>query len=295
MRRESKRVIKRTEFPFHYLMIVPTLVVVGMFFVYPLVQTFYLSFFSYSPIYGKKFLGLTAYSRVLSDKTFIDTILRNLIYVGVVVGVNLFIGMGYALLTYKAAKGIRILRIILVMPILFIPAAAAITWSLLYDGQIGLINHFLKSIGLGGRMWLASGRTAFPAVMVTDIWGWTPFVYLVLLAGLQSLPVEPLEAAEIDGASSFQKFWYVVLPMMKPVIAVATVIKSLDTFRTFVFMWTMTMGGPGDSTQVLSTLIFARAFRQFKYGLGSTMATITFLVAMVLSISLITVFKERTR
>jgi len=288
-------VIKRTEFPFHYLMIVPTLVVVGMFFVYPLVQTFYLSFFSYSPIYGKKFLGLTAYSRVLSDKTFIDTILRNLIYVGVVVGVNLFIGMGYALLTYKAAKGIRILRIILVMPILFIPAAAAITWSLLYDGQIGLINHFLKSIGLGGRMWLASGRTAFPAVMVTDIWGWTPFVYLVLLAGLQSLPVEPLEAAEIDGASSFQKFWYVVLPMMKPVIAVATVIKSLDTFRTFVFMWTMTMGGPGDSTQVLSTLIFARAFRQFKYGLGSTMATITFLVAMVLSISLITVFKERTR
>lgn len=287
--------IKRTEFPFHYLMIVPTLVVVGMFFVYPLVQTFYLSFFSYSPIYGKKFLGLTAYSRVLSDKTFIDTILRNLIYVGVVVGVNLFIGMGYALLTYKAAKGIRILRIILVMPILFIPAAAAITWSLLYDGQIGLINHFLKSIGLGGRMWLASGRTAFPAVMVTDIWGWTPFVYLVLLAGLQSLPVEPLEAAEIDGASSFQKFWYVVLPMMKPVIAVATVIKSLDTFRTFVFMWTMTMGGPGDSTQVLSTLIFARAFRQFKYGLGSTMATITFLVAMVLSISLITVFKERTR
>lgn len=287
--------IKRTEFPFHYLMIVPTLVVVGMFFVYPLAQTFYLSFFSYSPIYGKKFLGLTAYSRVLSDKTFIDTILRNLIYVGVVVGVNLLIGMGYALLTYKAARGIRILRIILVIPILFIPAAAAVTWSLLYGEQIGLINHFLEIIGLGRRTWLASGRTGFPAVMVTDIWGWTPFVYLILLAGLQSLPVEPLEAAEIDGASSFKKFWYVILPMMKPVIAVATVIKSLETFRTFVFMWTMTMGGPGDSTQVLSTLIFAKAFRQFKYGLGSTMATIAFLIAMALSFFLITIFKERQR
>jgi multiple sugar transport system permease protein len=187
------------------------------------------------------------------------------------------------------------LRVILILPILFIPAAAGMTWALLYDGEVGLINHFLRSIGLKPKMWLASGSTGFPAVMITDIWAWTPFSYLILLAGLQSLPTEPFEAAEVDGASSLQRFWHLTLPMMKPIIAIVTVIRSLHTFRTFVFIWTMTRGGPGDSTQVMSTLIFVRAFRNFRYGLGSTMAVITLLIAVVLSLFLIALFKERAR
>ncbi|MBA7702860.1 hypothetical protein ES703_111635 [subsurface metagenome] len=125
-------------------------------------------------------MGWQAYYEVLTDRIFIEAVFRNLVYVGVVVGANLLIGMGYALLTYKAVKGIRILRTILVLPILFIPAVTAVTWSLLYNEQIGLINHFLMVMGFTRRMWLASGKTAFPAVMITDIWGWTPFVYLVL-------------------------------------------------------------------------------------------------------------------
>lgn len=295
VRKGIKMITKvRKGIPF-YLMIVPVLVVLGVLFVYPLVRVFYLSFFSYSPIYGIKFLGWHAYYEVLTDRIFIEAVFRNLLYVGVVVGANLLIGMGYALLTYKAVKGIRILRTILVLPILFIPAVTAVTWSLLYNEQIGLINHFLMVMGFTRRMWLASGKTAFPAVMITDIWGWTPFVYLVLLAGLQSLPTEPLEAAEIDGASSWQKFVLVLLPMMKPVIAIAIIIKSMDAYRTFVFMWVMTRGGPGDSTQVLSTLIYDRAFRHFKYGLSSTMSVVTFLIAAVLSISLITTFKTRSQ
>jgi len=286
--------IKRIKFLPYYLMIVPALVVVGMFFIYPLGQVLYLSFFSYSPIFGKKFLGFTAYYRVLSDEVFIATVLRSLVYVIAVVGANLIIGMGYALLTYKAAKGIKILRTILIMPMLFIPAAAAVTWNLLYEVEIGLINHFLTSIGLKPMMWLASAKTAFLAVIITDIWAWTPWTYLVLLAGLESLPSEPMEAAEVDGATSVQRIWYLVLPMLKPVISIAIVIKSLDAFRTFVYMWIMTRGGPGESTHVLSTLIFSRAFRHFEYGMGSTMAVITLLIAFAMSAALMRVFKEGT-
>lgn len=286
---------KKRKIPVYLLMATPLLAVIAIFFVYPLAQIFHLSFFQYTPLVVKKFLGLRAYARVLSDEVFIATIFRNLIFVGVTVGANLIIGMGFALLTYKEVPGVKLLRTILIIPMLFIPAASAITWSLLYNEQIGLINHFLRAIGIGPRMWLAKGTTAFPAVMVADIWGWLPFVYLILLAGLQSLPTECFEAADIDGASAWQKFWHVTLPMMKPIIAVATILKSLDAFRTFVYMWVMTRGGPGDSTQVLSTLIFSKAFRLFKYGMGSTMAAITWAMAFAMSLALLLVFRERGR
>ncbi|MFQ6066337.1 MAG: carbohydrate ABC transporter permease [bacterium] len=279
----------------YLLMVIPLLVVIAIFFVYPLTQIFYLSFYEYTPLVEKKFLGFGAYARVLSDEVFIATILRSLIFVGVTVGANLMIGMGFALLTYKEVPGVKLLRTILIIPMLFIPAASAITWSLLYNEQIGLINHFLKAIGIRPREWLAHGSTAFPAVMVADIWGWLPFVYLILLAGLQSLPTECFEAADIDGASAWQKFWHVTLPMMEPIIAIATILKSLDAFRTFVYMWVMTRGGPGDSTQVLSTLIFSKAFRLFKYGSGSTMAAITWAMAFVMSLAFLLVFRERAR
>lgn len=285
--------MKRVRIPIYSLMIIPVLVAVALFFVYPLVRVFYLGFFRASPVYGTKFVGFGNYIQIFADRAFILTIVRNLVYVGVVVGANFLIGMGFALLTYKEVRGVKILRIILIVPMLFIPAAAAITWALLYDEEIGLINHFLKFIGLGSRMWLASGKTGFPAVMITDVWAWTPFVYLILLAGLQSLPQEPFEAAEIDGASSLQKFCYVTLPMMKPAVTVAIIMKSLDTFRTFVYMWIMTRGGPGDSTQVLSTLIFAKAFRHFRYGIGSSMGVITVLLAFVLAFTLIIAFREK--
>ena len=295
MTSQGYSVRRKRKMPLYLLMVIPLLAVIAFFFVYPLVQIFYLSFYEYTPLVGKKFLGLRAYARVLSDEVFIATIVRSLIFVGVTVGANLIIGMGFALLTYKEVPGVKLLRTILIIPMLFIPAASAITWSLAYNEQIGIINHFLKAIGIRPRMWLAKGTTAFPAVMVADIWGWLPFVYLILLAGLQSLPTECFEAADIDGASAWQKFWHVTLPMMKPIIAIATILKSLDAFRTFVYMWVMTRGGPGDSTQVLSTLIFSKAFRLFKYGSGSTMAAITWAMAFTMSFALLLIFRERGR
>ena len=166
----------------------------------------------------------------------------------VVVTANFVIGMTLALLTYKEARGVRVLRLIYTLPMMFIPSATAITWALLYNEEFGLINHFLKLFGVTPRMWLAQGSTGFIAVMITDIWGWVPFMYLILLAGLQSLPNEPMEAAKIDGAGSWKTFWYVTLPMLKPTIAIGITLKTMGVFKTFEYIWIMTKGGPGDET-----------------------------------------------
>lgn len=276
-------------------MLIPLVIVVSIIFVYPLFRVIYLSFFDYHPVFGQEFVGLQTYRELMVDNLFLATILRTLIYVIVVVLSNLIIGMVYSMLTYRLRKGVKLLRLILIVPILLMPPVTASTWMLLYNEQFGLINHILGAIGFPAVMWLSSSRTAFPAVMVTDIWGWIPFVYLILLAGMQSLPTEPFEAAEIDGASSTQKFIYLMLPMMKPVIATATIIKCLDTYKTFSFVWIMTKGGPGYSSNVLGTLVFQKAFSSFQYGLGSTMAIVMILMGFLLVCLVGLIFRERNR
>jgi len=276
-------------------MLIPLIVVVSIIFVYPLFRVIYLSFFDYHPVFGKEFVGLQTYRELMVDNLFLTTILRTFIYVIVVVLSNLIIGMVYSMLTYRLHKGVKLLRLILIVPILLMPPVTASTWMLLYNEQFGLINHILGAIGFPAVMWLSSSRTAFPAVMVTDIWGWIPFVYLILLAGMQSLPTEPFEAAELDGASSTQKFIYLMLPMMKPVLATATIIKCLDTYKTFSFVWIMTKGGPGYSSHVLGTLVFQKAFSSFQYGLGSTMAIVMILIGFLLVCLVGLIFRERNR
>jgi len=281
--------------PIYTIMLIPLVIVVSIIFVYPLFRVIYLSFFDYHPVFGQEFVGLQTYRELMVDNLFLATILRTLIYVIVVVLSNLIIGMVYSMLTYRLRKGVKLLRLILIVPILLMPPVTASTWMLLYNEQFGLINHILGAIGFPAVMWLSSSRTAFPAVMVTDIWGWIPFVYLILLAGMQSLPTEPFEAAEIDGASSTQKFIYLMLPMMKPVIATATIIKCLDTYKTFSFVWIMTKGGPGYSSNVLGTLVFQKAFSSFQYGLGSTMAIVMILMGFLLVCLVGLIFRERNR
>lgn len=275
-------------------MIVPALIVASVLFFYPVIRTFYLSLYEYSPVFNvDRFNGLNNYFQIFNGSTFRLTILRTIIYTIGVVGADFLIGMGFALLTYKRFKGVKIVRTILTIPMLFIPAAAGITWTLLYNEDIGVINIFLRSIGLKGKMWLAFSNSALPAIMITDIWAWTPFMYLILLAGLQSLPLSPFEAAKVEGASSFQRFWYLTLPMLKPVITIGIIIKSLDTFRTFVYVWVMTRGGPGDASQVLSTLIYRKIFMDFNFGFGSSMAVVAFIFAFIIASLLIVIASRR--
>lgn len=270
----------------YYAMLGPVIVAVAVLFGYPLAKVFQLSFLQYTPGLPIEFIGLRNYVDSFTDPIFLATIRRTFIYTGGVVLANFWIGIGLALLTYEKFKGVKLLRTIIILPMVFIPSAASIVWVLMYNEKIGIINHLLSAIGLESYAFLSDPTSALIGVMITDIWAWTPFMYLILLAGLQNLPSELVEAARIDGASSTKIFWSITLPFMQPVIAVAVLIKLLDTFRTFPYLWIMTRGGPGDTTHVLSTLAFKKAFVTFEFGLSSTYGVITLLLAMAIGIPL---------
>lgn len=270
---------------FYVIMCLPAILLVFVFMGYLLCHCFYLSFRAYSPLEGiDRFIGFGNYTRILKDKVFVEAILRNIVYALLVVGANLLLGMGMAILINKGFKGEKIVRMILIMPMVCMPTVAGAVWVMVYNQEFGVVNHFLSLLGLERQMFLGLSKYAFYAVILTDIWGWTPFMFLILLTGLQSLPREPFEAARIDGASSWRTFWCITLPLLKPVTAIAIIVKLIDTFRTFDYIWVMTSGGPGNSSQIISTVTYRIAFQHFRYGLGSAMSIIALLFGLLLFI-----------
>lgn len=277
----------------YYWFTIPLFIISLCIFIFPIIHVFYLSVFDYHAVFGKEYIGLTGFKEVLQDLIFIKTIGRTIIYMIFVVFCNMLIGLTLAMLTQESNRINKILRSIFVLPILFIPAAAAVIWGLMYNEQIGIINTFLRSLGFSTKMWLAYSKSGFFAVMIADIWGWTPFVYLMLLSGLQSLPVEPYEAAKVDGVNDWQSLRFLTIPLLKPVISTTIIIKALDTFRNFTYMWIMTRGGPANGTHTLSTYIYANAFTLFKYGKGATMSVITILLGFLIVYLLYIVFDKK--
>lgn len=262
--------------PFLYLLV---------FYAYPLTRLAGLAFRDYDPAYGTdEFVGLANFRDILAGggaahagRTFLYTILC--------VSASFVLGLGAALLTTAveeafSRRAATAVRQIAVLPMIFIPAAAGVMWSFAYTEHYGWVNHLLALAGLPTYPWLVS-PAAFYLVMLTDVWGWTPFMYLILLAGLQTLPREPLEAARVDGAGNWQTFWHVVLPMLRPVILIALTIKTLDTYRAFDYLWIMTQGGPGTASTTLTVATYKTAFMELRLGKASAYGLLTMLFPLV--------------
>jgi multiple sugar transport system permease protein len=263
----------------------------AVFYAYPIYKIIALSLRDFEPAYGiDDYIGLGNYADLFGDAETWGHILRTFIYTFVCVSVSFVLGLAFALLTSAIAQAFSerfgsILRQIVIAPMILIPAAAGVMWTFAYTQHYGWVNHVLNLVGMPGYPWLVSDA-AFYLVMVTDIWGWTPFLYLILLAALQSLPHEPIEAAHVDGASAWQTFWHVILPMLKPVIIIAVTLKTLDTYRAFDYLWIMTKGGPGISSTTLNVAVYKTAFMDFQFGRASALGVIT----MIFPIAVVTVF-----
>lgn len=252
----------------------------AVFYAYPIYKVIALSLRDFQPAFGyDDFVGLANYGRILGDPTSWAHILRTFVYTGLSVAASLGLGLGFAMLTVATDQHLSRslatgLRQIVILPMIFIPAAAAVMWSFAYTEHYGWVNHILAGLGFQTYPWLISDA-AFFLVILTDIWGWTPFMYLILLAGLQTLPVEPIEAARVDGATFWQTFRFIILPMLKPVIAIAVTIKALDTYRAFDYLWIMTQGGPGTSSTTLNIVTYKTAFLDLDFGRASAFGVIT--------------------
>ena len=271
----------------------------AIFYAYPIYKVIALSFRDLQPAYGiDDPVGFGNYREIFADPKSWQHILRTFLYTGICVGASFVLGLAFAMLTVGIARAFgegwaRTLRGVVILPMIFIPAAAGVMWTFAYTEHYGWVNHLLNLVGLRSHPWLVSDA-AFYLVMLTDIWGWTPFLYLILLAALQGLPREPIEAARIDGANAWQTFRYVVLPMLSPVIVVALTIKTLDTYRAFDYLWIMTKGGPGTSSTTLNLVTYKTAFMDLQFGKASAYGVITMIFPVLVVLLFLALRRRHT-
>jgi multiple sugar transport system permease protein len=237
------------------------------------------------------FAGLANFIELMKDGQFWKSLFRTGVYVAGSVSCELVLGMILALLLSQNLPGTGLIRTLFLLPMAVTPAVAGLVWRILYDPTLGLINHLLSTIGLRGKAWVADAHTALPALMLVDVWQWTPFVMLILLAGLQALPTEPFEAARVDGASRFQSFVYLTMPMLKQVMLVTVLLRGIDAFKAFDTIFVITNGGPGTSTQTVTFFAYQEGFGWFNLGYASAVA----IVLLVLVTVLVHYFQKYTR
>jgi multiple sugar transport system permease protein len=272
----------------YWWFLTPAVLVIAGLIVAPLCYTFYLSLRHYDLARGlDEFVGLGNYVEIFSggDPEFIKSLVRTLVYVLVVITFDFLLGMTQALLLFSMRPRVaKVFRLLFMLPILIIPTASAVFWRTTMWAPPN--EQFLRSLGLDGLINppLGDPDLALWAIIITVIWAWSPWVFLLLSGGLDSIDRSVLEAAMMDGASYFQRLRLIILPLMRPVIFVTLSFKAVDSFLSFPFVWIMTQGGPRGSTHLMSTYIYEQAFKFLNYGYGSALAIVMLLISAALSI-----------
>jgi multiple sugar transport system permease protein len=265
--------------------------------IYPLAFSFYISVFKYrltDPNQTRTFLGLANYIEAFHDKQVIKSISNTLVFVFGTVVIEVLLGLGLALLLSGEGRHMRVLRSFLLIPMALPPLVVGLVWKSLYNVDFGVIPYYLKLLGLDmGRGPLGEISTAMPAIIIIDVWQWTPLLMIIFLAGLKSLPRQPYEAARVDGANRWQRFWHITLPLLKPTFLVALLLRTVQSFKVFDIIYATTSGGPGTATTVLNYHIFTVGMTFFDMGYAAALANILLVIIAALSIMYILVLERQ--
>jgi multiple sugar transport system permease protein len=251
---------------------------VGMI-AFPLIYTVWLSFQSFSSTGKQSFAGLANYAKLISDNEFWHGLWVTLALYVLSLALQLVLGVWLALVLFHARRLSGIVRTLFISPFMMPPVVAGMMWLVILDPSLGAANYILTSLGLPPSDWLASPTWVIPTVALIDSWQWTPYVALIVLGGLQSLPPSVYEAAQIDGASAFKTFQRITLPLLLPTIVTATILRSVDLLRFFDIIYITTQGGPGNASNTLNIYGFRVGFEFFNIGYSSAlMLTLTAIV-----------------
>jgi len=271
--------------------LLPTVAVLAAISIYPTVYLICTSLTSRSMASATalaEFIGGHHYLDLLTDPYTFNALKVSGVFTLLTVGISFAIGMGVAyLLSQDFMQRYRFIRIFFIVPMVMAPVVIGLTWRIMLWPDFGIINYLLGIVGFPQKGWLAEANTALYTVIFIDIWEWTPFVILVLLAGFQSLPKDPIEAAYVDGATSWQVFRHVSLPLLKPIILVVLLLRLIQAFQWADTIVVMTNGGPGILTQTVSFYTYQLAFVSFDVGRASAMAVIILIVTILLSTALV--------
>lgn len=266
-----------------WLFAAPAMIFVAILIAFPLGWTLYLSLTdaSGSVRADSDFIGFANYAEVLTDTDrFWPAVARTFIFTSIALAVQLVLGMSIALLLWRPFKGEKWVRVAILLPLVATPVAVGMMWRLIFDPNIGFANQLIGFFGIPAQPWLSGQYSALPTVIFIDIWQWTPMVVIILLAGLTSLSDEPDEAARIDGATAWQRFQFITVPLLMPTIVVAILLRSIDALKTFDLLYATKGRGGGSFHEVetLNVYAYGLSFDYNDYGLSSTVLIIFFLI-----------------
>jgi multiple sugar transport system permease protein len=278
-----------------WLMPLPAMVVTLLLMIFPLCYLLYMSFHDWLLIGGKgpQFVLFQNYLALFQDERFMGAMARTGIFIVLGLVVQVPLGLAIAVLFNEHFPGRGLMRTLLLLPMVATPVAMALIWVIMMDPSSGVLNYFLSWFGIGAVAWLSDIHIVIPALVLVDTWQWTPMVALICLAGLSSLPGEPFEAAMIDGASAWQRFWKLTLPMVWPTLLVAILFRFIDLLKVIEHIYVMTRGGPGFSSETINLYNFLVGLFYYRVGYGSTISVIIF--ALVLGASLLLIRARRTK
>jgi multiple sugar transport system permease protein len=275
-----------------YVLSIPAvLIIVGI--LYPFVLGAYYAFLNYAAVVPRPvFIGLRNFAEVLTDPAFWASARVTLLYAVTATVVETVLGVGIALLLNRSSLVGRIFERVLILPLMIAPVIAGVIWGVMFNPQFGVLNHVL---GLGSTFdWLGEG-TAFWSVVLVDVWIYTPFVAILVLAGIRSLPKEPFEASAVDGAGWFYMFRRLMLPMMWPYVLVAVIFRFMDCLKVFDHVYVLTAGGPGDATRTLQIGAYQNSIVNLNYSQGSTYMFLLWVIVFLTARYLVSVLGKAQR
>lgn len=286
---------------FPWVLMAPTLIILFAIGIYPFLYA--LSLASQNVILSKPYLprffvGLYQYQSLIQDPEFWHALKVTLIFTIEAVFIEFWLGLGLALLFQRSLRGASIFRIFILIPMILPPLVAALIWRYMFFPGAGLVTYYTGKLGeifgFSQIPFLSDPDLALQTLVFVDVWEWTPFMFLMLSAGLASIPRQPYEAAEIDGASAWRVFWTITMPLLRPAILIAVVIRTMDAFRTFELIVVMTRGGPGNATTTLNVLLTKTGLEFFDASRAAALSLLMMMVIIVMSFVFIRVFRSKT-
>ena len=281
---------------FMWGLVIPSLLVLLVFEIYPVILAAWTSLHKvtiYDP--GRPFVGLQNYIRLFTDSHFFNTVIPNtFIFTIVGLAVETVLGISVAMLLNRRFRGESVVTTLLLFPMMVAPSIAAILFAWMFNSQFGIVDVALEAIGLPAISWLSGRWTAMLVIVISDVWLWTPWFTILLLAALKVQPPSPVEAAKIDGANAWQVFWHVTLPYLSPVLTICMLIRTFDLFRQFDQTWVITTGGPARSTEFFSIYAYKEVFEYTNYGSGNAAALMGAMVMLIFGLIMYRTFARLT-
>ena len=266
--------------------VLPAGLVVFAVIVFPWIFTLYMSVMEWHVGSGITFAGLDNYKRLLFDERFLWSVVRTLYFTAMSVFFPVVLGVAAAVCFHRNFPMRGIARTIFILPMMATPVAIALVWTMMFHPQLGVLNYVLSLVGIPPSAWVYDSSTVIPTLVLVETWQWTPLVMLIVLGGLASLPVDPYEAARIDGASAWEAFYHISLPLVWPHILVALVIRTIDALKALDIIFVISGGGPGTSSETINYLLYLEAFSFYDMGYASAIVVVFFVIILLISLVL---------